>query len=68
MLRTSIAILTLALAAPMLEPAVAGEPLAPASRWVPEDALLVLELSQPDALLDVLLDPKMAEMVESLPA
>jgi hypothetical protein len=68
MLRTSVAILTLALAAPMLQPAVAAEPLAPATQWVAEDALLVLELSKPDALLDVLLDPKMAEMVQSLPA
>jgi len=47
--------------------AMAAEALPPATEWVPQDAVLALELSRPRALLDPLLDEKVAAAVTSLP-
>jgi len=69
MLRKPVMLLALALPALGLRTAVAAEaPLAPASQWIPQNAVIVLEVSRPGALLDVALDPKAAEVVGSLPA
>ena len=47
--------------------APAAEKLPPATQWIPQDAILVLEVSEPNALLDSVLDPKTAKAVISLP-
>ena len=57
MLRKSIALVALVLPGLMLQPGVADEPLPPASEWLPASTPLVLELSNPDAFLDLALDP-----------
>jgi hypothetical protein len=67
--------LGLALPALVMQPALAAEPLPADQRfasvpaqWIPEDAVLVAEVSHPKGLLDLALDPKAAEAVTSLPA
>ncbi len=52
----------------MLPAAPAAEPLPAATQWVPDNAFVVLEVSQPKAVLDVAFDAKTTEMVTSLPA
>ncbi len=47
--------------------AAAAEKLPPATQWIPQDAILVLEISQPKALLDSVLDPKTTKAVTALP-
>ncbi len=68
MLRKSILMLGLAWSALLSQAALAAEPLPPASQWVPQDAIVALELVQPKALLDLAFDPKLAEAVTSTPA
>lgn len=51
-----------------LHTAVADDQLPAATRWVPGDAVLVLEVNRPDALFDLLLDPRVSAAVTSLPA
>lgn len=63
-----IMVLGLALSALVLQTAVAAEKLPPASQWIPQDTIAVVELSEPQALLDLALSPKMAGAVTSLPA
>ncbi len=46
----------------------AADANAPASAWVSEDAIVVLEVSQPKALLDGILTDKLIEKVTSHPA
>jgi len=46
----------------------AAEANAPASAWVSEDAIVVLEVSQPKALLDRILTDKLMETVTAHPA
>ena len=49
--------------------AAAGDgPLPPARRWVPESAVVVVEVSQPRAVLDLALGPKVTDLVTSQPA
>ncbi len=49
--------------------AAAADDAPPAvTRWVPRDAVLVVEVNQPGALLDLLLDPRVISAVTSLPA
>jgi hypothetical protein len=47
--------------------ASAAEPLQPAIEWVAPDAVAVLEVANPKPLLDLALNPKLAEMVKGLP-
>jgi len=68
MLRKSIALVALVLPGIMLQPGVADEPLPPASEWLPASTPLVLELSNPDAFLDLALDPEVADTITGLPA
>ena len=68
MLRKSIVLVALVLPGLMLQPGLADEPLPPASQWLPASTPLVLELSKPDAFLDLALDPKVADSITSLPA
>ncbi|MHC4401242.1 MAG: DUF3352 domain-containing protein [Planctomycetota bacterium] len=51
-----------------LRASAAAEPLPSASRWIPQDAILVMELSQPRALVDLACDPGVTKAVTSLPA
>ncbi len=46
----------------------AARPLPTADEWVPDRAVLVLNVVQPKALLDVLLNPKLTAAVEASPA
>ena len=60
--------LSLAISAAVYQGAAAAEQLAPASRWIPDEALIALEVTQPRAILDLVLDPKVVTTVTSLPA
>lgn len=62
-LASAAALLTL-----LLPKFVSAEPIAPASQWVPPDAVLALEISQPAAVLDLAADPQVIETVTSLPS
>ena len=67
MLRTLL--LTLCLGLPILAtPAAAADSAPPAAAWVPQDAVVSLDVAKPRALLDVLLEPKTVALVTSLPA
>ncbi|MBI4604232.1 MAG: DUF1800 family protein [Planctomycetes bacterium] len=61
--------LALVLAGQCLAPraAAASEPLPPACQWIPQDALALLELRRPEAILEKLLDPEAAALVASSP-
>jgi len=45
-----------------------GQTLPPAIQWIPQDAVISLELAQPKALLDLLTGEKTSAFVEALPA
>jgi hypothetical protein len=60
-------VLTLTLAAFVLQTA-AAQTLPPAVRWIPQDAVISLELSQPKALLELIAGEKAIEAVTALPA
>ena len=47
--------------------ATAAEPLPPATQWIPQDAVIVLEVSQPKTLLGPVLHEKTAAAVTELP-
>jgi hypothetical protein len=49
-------------------PAASGGELPAASQWIPADALLVLEVSHPKPLLDLLLSPQLAATITAMPA
>ena len=54
-------------AAVILQPALAAAPLPPATRWIPQDAIVVLQVNQPKAVLDLALSAKMIDMVTATP-
>ncbi|HUU16693.1 MAG TPA: hypothetical protein VMW72_06055 [Sedimentisphaerales bacterium] len=60
-------ILALILAAFMLQTTTAGQTLPPAIQWIPQDAVIVLELSEPRALLEVFTNDKATAAVMALP-
>ena len=47
---------------------VGAEKLPPAARWVPHEAVLVVEVAKPKAVLDAILDPALIERVTKIPA
>jgi hypothetical protein len=57
----------LTLAAFMLQTTMAGQTLPPAIQWIPQDAVIVLELSEPRALLEVFTNDKATAAVMALP-
>jgi hypothetical protein len=63
-----VLLLSLALSAAVSPMAVGAEPLAPAIKWIPDDALLVVELTKPEAVLEALLCPQAVSAVTSNPA
>ena len=66
--RPSLLSLALALPAFLVQSAAAADALPPASQWTPQETVLTLEISRPEALLDALLSPKLAEAVAAVPA
>ena len=61
-------VLILMLAVFVLQSVSVGQTLPPAIRWIPQDAVISLELAQPKALLDLLAGEKASAFVEALPA
>ncbi len=61
----SVLLLSLVLSAAGSPMAVGAEPLAPAIHWIPNDALLVVELTNPEALLEAVLCPEAVSAVTS---
>jgi len=60
-------VLALTLAAFVSQTAMAEQTLPPANRWIPQDAVIVLEVSNPTALLEVFTNDKATAAVTSLP-
>ncbi|MFB0553204.1 MAG: DUF3352 domain-containing protein [Phycisphaerae bacterium] len=60
-------VLALMLAAFVLETTMAGQTLPPVNRWIPQDAVIVLEVSKPTALLEVFTNDKATAAVTALP-
>lgn len=55
--------------ASFIMPSVASaDALPPASQWTPQESVLALEIFRPDALLNPLLGPKLADAVATVPA
>lgn len=46
----------------------ASEPLPPPAQWIPEDALLVLEVPNPREMFDIVLAPEILQQIQQLPA
>jgi len=68
MSRIPIAILCITLSLATWQAAPAADPLPPAARWIPSNAVIAIEVSDPGALLDLAFDPRMTERVTSVPA
>jgi len=51
-----------------LQSAVPQEPLAPITEWIPDSAVAVLEVTDPQAAIDLLLDPKFLDTVTNTDA
>ncbi|MBA7681971.1 hypothetical protein ES703_90316 [subsurface metagenome] len=62
-----VLVLALTLAAFMLQTTMAGQSLPPAIQWIPQDAVIVLELSEPRALLEVFTNDKATAAITALP-
>jgi len=62
---TSLAVICTTLSAAEFR---AADPLPPASRWIPAEAVFVVEVSRPGALLDLAFEPTLVEAITSLPA
>ncbi len=62
-----VLVLALTLAAFMLQTTMAGQTLPPAIQWIPQDAVIVLELSEPRALLEVFTNDEATAAVTALP-
>jgi uncharacterized protein DUF3352 len=60
--------LSLVLSVAAVPMAVGAEELAPAIEWIPDDALLVVEFTDPEAVLEVVLCPEAVSAVTSNPA
>jgi hypothetical protein len=65
-LKHSLAV-ALALSVFVLQTTMATEASPPAAQWIPQDAVISLELSQPKALLELLAGEDMTEAITSLP-
>jgi hypothetical protein len=60
-------LLALTLTALVLQTTMAGQTLPPANRWIPQDAVIVLEVSKPTSLLEVFTNDKATAAVTALP-
>ena len=63
-----VLLLSLVLSVAVSPRAEGAEPLAPAIEWIPDDALLVVELTDPEAVLEIVLCPEALSAVTSNPA
>jgi hypothetical protein len=62
-----VAIVGLLLPALALRAALGAESLPPRTQWIPQDAVVAIEVSQPNALLDLALGDKVKSLITSLP-
>jgi len=62
-----VLVLVFTLAAFMLQTSTAGQTLPPASRWIPQDAVIVLEVFEPKTLLEVFTNDKATAAITALP-
>lgn len=60
-------VLALTLVAFVLQGTMVGQTLPPAIQWIPQDAVIVLEVSKPKALLEVFTNDKATAAVTALP-
>jgi len=67
MSRKLVLVLALALAAFMLETSTTGQSISPAIEWIPEDAVIVLEVTKPKALLETFCNDKATATITELP-
>ena len=67
MLRTTLVVLGLALPAAVVLHGSGAEPLPPVSQWIPAEAVLTLEITRPDDLLDLVLNPPALSAIQALP-
>ena len=67
MLRKTTILTAFTLSVLYAQAARAADANAPASTWIPDDAIVVLEVSQPKALMDRILTDKVIETVTALP-
>ncbi|NQT01838.1 MAG: DUF3352 domain-containing protein [Planctomycetes bacterium] len=67
MSRKLVLVLALMLAAFMSHTSAAGQTLPPAIQWIPQDAVIVLEVTRPKALLEVFTNDKATATVTELP-
>ena len=67
MLRKMLLPLGLLLSVFLLHAAAAEEKFPPASQWIPQDAVIAVEISKPKALLDAVLDEKVTKAVKTVP-
>ncbi len=67
MFRKLVLVLALALAAFVLETSAMGQTLPPAIQWIPQDAVIVLEVTKPKALLEVFCNDKATATITALP-
>ncbi len=61
------ALVIAALIGPICQQAKAAGPLPPANQTIPQEALVTLEVTQPQVLLNLILDPRVTEKIASLP-
>lgn len=62
-----VLVLVFTLAAFMLQTTMAGQTLPPAIQWIPQDAVIVLEVFEPRALLEVFTNDKATAAITALP-
>ncbi|MCP4259250.1 MAG: hypothetical protein GY774_17335 [Planctomycetes bacterium] len=67
MSRKLVIVMVLVLAVLMSHTIVVGQTLPPANKWIPEDAVIVLEVIRPKALLDVFTNNKALATIKALP-
>ena len=68
MSRNPAVVLIFALSAAAVQTALGAGQTPPATRWVSQDAVLVIEVSKPKELIDMALDSELAATLTSLPA
>jgi len=67
MSRKLVLVLAFTLSAFMLHSKATGQTLPPAIQWIPQDAMIVLEVSRPKELLEVFTNDKATATVSALP-
>jgi len=67
MSRKLLLVLALALVAFISETSAVGQTLPPAIQWIPEDALIVLEVTRPKALLEAFCNDEATASITALP-